>query len=75
MRKTTYSLTLLFSLTASTFLLGQDGQGQNGQGQNGQGQNGQGQVVRVPEPSAIPELLVSVAGLSFVAWRRRKQFC
>ncbi len=27
----------------------------------------------MPEPSAIPELAVGMAGLSFVAWRRWKR--
>lgn len=55
-------------LLASTLLIGQNGQGQNGQGQNGQGKNG----VRMPEPSAIPELILCLGAIGFWAWRQRK---
>ena len=60
-------------LFASTLLIGQNGQGQNGQGQNGQGQNGQGKNgVSMPEPSAIPELILCLGAIGFWTWRQRK---
>jgi hypothetical protein len=53
---------------------GQNGQGQNGQGQNGQGQNGQGsQHVSMAEPSAIPELILLLSAIGFLAWRQRRE--
>jgi hypothetical protein len=73
---------LLFSTTR---LIGQNGQGQPGPGaipdaipqlitlltgQNGQDQNGK--KVRMPEPSAIPELILCVGAIGFLAWRQRK---
>jgi hypothetical protein len=51
-----WACALLFS---TTLLAGQNGQGQNGQGQNGQGQNDK---VSLPEPSAIPEIILCVGG-------------
>lgn len=54
---------LMVGLSAGTVLLAD---------QNEQGQDGYRRRVAMPEPSAIPELVLFAGGIGILAWRRRK---
>jgi hypothetical protein len=70
MKKLAFALLFATALLAKHHDKGGDNDGWYG---DDNGWNGQkGDSVHMPEPSAIPELILCVGGVSFLAWRQRK---